>query len=147
MIITEEIIIKAIKQLEAAIYENCGKYYIGNNAVESVISDAIASVEAEKWLKYPENKPEIGIEVLMHNPVWIDENYNPKGIRIGFLDDVSGWTSAQWCNNIESYNTRTSDEDDDAFKLSLAIEQEPILWMYYPELPTPYQPEGRESHG
>lgn len=36
------------------------------------------------WKKYKEEKPPEGEEVLAYHPSWIDEDFNPRGIRIGF---------------------------------------------------------------
>lgn len=38
------------------------------------------------WKKYKEEKPPEGEEVLAYHPSWIDEDFNPRGIRIGFLE-------------------------------------------------------------
>ena len=59
-------------------------------------------------------------------------DFNPKGIRIGFLDDVSGWISAYWCNYHDDYHTRTSDEDDKQFNDYKAENQVPTHWMEIP---------------
>lgn len=57
----------------------------------------------------------------------------PQGIRIGFLDDLSGWTSAYWCNYHDEYHTRTSDEDDEQFEDYKAVNQIPTHWMPLPQ--------------
>lgn len=36
------------------------------------------------WKKFKEEKPSEGEEVLAYHPSWIDEDFNPRGIRIGF---------------------------------------------------------------
>ena len=36
------------------------------------------------WKKFKEEKPPEGEEVLAYHPSWIDEDFNPRGIRIGF---------------------------------------------------------------
>lgn len=35
------------------------------------------------WKKFKEEKPPEGEEVLAYHPSWIDEDFNPRGIRIG----------------------------------------------------------------
>ena len=86
-----------------------------------------------KWISTKSRIPKKGIEVLLFNEKWINEDYNPKGIRIGFLDDVSGWTSAYWCNYHDDYHTRTSDGDNKQFKDFKASNQVPTHWMSIPE--------------
>ena len=82
-----------------------------------------------RWIKVSEKLPTPGTEVLLYNEKWINEDFNPKGIRIGFRDDVSGWISAYWCNYHDDYHTRTSDEDDLQFVDSKAENQVPTHWM------------------
>lgn len=61
------------------------------------------------WINYKIEKPELGIEVLAYSSEWIDEDYNPKGIRVGFQDfskDSDGeFVSAKFCNSQDSYYT------------------------------------------
>ena len=75
------------------------------------------------------NKPELGVEVLLYSEKWINEDYNPKGIRVGFWCDVQEWVSAYWCNYHDEYHTRTSCEDDEKFEDSKAENQIPTHWM------------------
>lgn len=67
------------------------------------------------WIKIEKesNLPETGIEVLCFNENWIDEDFNPNGIRIGFLNDEE-WITAHWWNYQDTYMTIShSDCDDD----------------------------------
>ena len=81
-----------------------------------------------EWTKIDnENKPEG--EVLLFSEKWIHEDWNPKGIRIGFHDDVSGWVSAYWCNYHDDYHTRNSDEDNNQFEDFKAENQVPTHYM------------------
>lgn len=78
-----------------------------------------------EWKKINMLEIEAGIELLLYNEKWINEDYNPKGIRIGFYDDLDGWVSAYWCNYHDCYHTRVSSEDNDQFELSRAEDQVP----------------------
>ena len=40
-----------------------------------------------KWINYKEQKPPYGVEVLAYHHEWVNEYFNPKGIRVGFLQD------------------------------------------------------------
>ena len=80
-----------------------------------------------------ENESESGFEYLLYNEKWINEDYNPKGIRIGFLDDVSGWVTAKWCNYHDCYHTRTSIEDDVMFEDFKCENQIPTHFMEIPD--------------
>lgn len=82
------------------------------------------------WIKVSDELPERGVEIQLFNKLWINEDFNPLGIRFGFLDDVSGWVSAYWCNYHDSYHTRTSDEDDKTFEDFKAENQIPTHWKY-----------------
>lgn len=46
------------------------------------------------WKKFKEEKPSEGEEVLAYHPSWIDEDFNPKGIRIGFWNGGDDFKSA-----------------------------------------------------
>ena len=45
------------------------------------------------YINYQEQKPPIGVEVIAYNHKWVDEDFNSKGTRIGFLSD-DGFISA-----------------------------------------------------
>ena len=48
-----------------------------------------------EWNKVSEKKIPFGEEVIAFNEKWIDEDFNPNGTRIGFLQD-DGFISATW---------------------------------------------------
>ena len=50
------------------------------------------------WHKTEEELPEHGFEVIGYSEGWIDEDFNPKGMRVCYLDDF-GWHSAKWNND------------------------------------------------
>lgn len=79
-------------------------------------------------IKSEKDYPEKGTEVLLFKKSWINQDYNPRGVRIGYLDDVSGWVSAYWCNYHNAYHTRTSNEDNDQFEDFKSINQIPTHW-------------------
>ena len=39
------------------------------------------------WYKYSDVKPEYGKEVIAYHHLWVDEDFNPDGIRIGLVQD------------------------------------------------------------
>ena len=84
--------------------------------------------EKTRWMPINERMPPVGIEVLFQNDKWIDEDFNPKGIRIGFLDGDDIYYSAYYCGYHDEYHTRNSHEDDSHFKLEKAIDQIPTKW-------------------
>lgn len=47
------------------------------------------------WKKFKEEKPSEGEEVLAYHPSWIDEDFNPRGIRIGFWNG-GGDENGEW---------------------------------------------------
>jgi len=78
---------------------------------------------AQRWIPVEEDLPGIGVNVLIKSKEWIDEDYNPNGVRFGFMDDIA-WTSVRWCNQIEEFVTITTDSDDE----ELNIFQTPTHW-------------------
>jgi len=84
---------------------------------------------SDTWISVSERIPDQGIEVLLFSDKWIDEDFNPNGTRIGYLDGIAEWVSAYWCNYHDEYHTRTSVEDDSMFAEVKAIYQIPTHWM------------------
>ena len=82
------------------------------------------------WMILSENKPVSGLEILMYNAKWIDEDFNPNGTRIGFKSDVLGYVTAYWCNKHDEYLTRDSFENNTNFKNTKAEDQIPTHWCY-----------------
>ena len=52
---------------------------------------------------YEINVP-IGEEVIAFNEKWIDEDFNPNGTRVGFMQD-DGFVSATWNDEQDCYDT------------------------------------------
>lgn len=52
------------------------------------------------WKKFKEEKPSEGEEVLAYHPSWIDEDFNPRGIRIGFWNGGDDFKSAEFLRNV-----------------------------------------------
>jgi hypothetical protein len=57
------------------------------------------------WFDYSVTKPPIGVEVLAQSGNWINEDYNIRGIRIGFQneDENGPFVSAKWDNSGDIY--------------------------------------------
>jgi hypothetical protein len=57
------------------------------------------------WFDYSVTKPPIGVEVLAQSDNWINEDYNIRGIRIGFQneDENGPFVSAKWDNSGDIY--------------------------------------------
>ena len=87
-----------------------------------------SQLQKENWTLISEKLPPIGQEVLFQNDKWINMDYNPKGIRIGFLDGTENYYSAYWCSIHDEYHTRNSAEDDSNYKLKKGIDQIPTKW-------------------
>ncbi|MHA7822490.1 hypothetical protein ACVVIH_06980 [Chryseobacterium arthrosphaerae] len=58
------------------------------------------------WIKIESESdlPDEGIEVLCFNKNWINEDFNLKGIRIGFVN-CFGWTTAHYWDYQDTYVT------------------------------------------
>lgn len=82
-----------------------------------------------------EKSPPVNVEVILFNSNWIchnrkNENYNPRGIRIGFIDEKGDWTSAFLCNYDRRYYDRFSQEEEsEELRDDHAKEQIPTHWM------------------
>lgn len=64
------------------------------------------------WVKIDEQHPLPKFEeVLAYNKAWIDEDFCPLGVRIGFLGE-DGFLSATWVNDQDCYSTCSEEGDD-----------------------------------
>lgn len=83
------------------------------------------------WKKFKEEKPSEGEEVLAYHPSWIDEDFNPRGIRIGFWNGGADFKSAHWWDYQDCYITISHCDCDDNSLFSDRIKNsiEPELWI------------------
>ena len=88
------------------------------------------------YINYQEQKPPIGVEVIAYNHKWVDEDFNSKGMRIGFLSD-DGFISAFWYDEQDCYETisKLHCESNKDFYRSHIDNTEPEFWTPIPELP------------
>ena len=63
------------------------------------------------WHKFIEGSlPPVDVDVIAYSKKWIHPDYNPKGIRIGFMEE-DRFYSAQWDGDA-NYSTHCSDDND-----------------------------------
>lgn len=97
------------------------------------------------WHKTSEEMPEFGVEVIAYNEKWIDEDFNPNGTRVGFIQD-DGFTSANWNNEQDCYDTCSVEGDDyyqgvsgipgmDEYHKQFVKPNMPTHWMSIPKHP------------
>lgn len=105
---------------------------------ESRIEEARWTDVNPKWINYKKRKPEDFVEVLAYNKNWIDEDFNPTGIRIGFIDGNGDFTSAYWWDYQDCYETisKAICEENSEFYSKHIGNTEPTHWMSMPKLPT-----------
>ena len=95
---------------------------------------SVTGVDYE-WKKYSEEKPPLGQEVLAYHHDWVDEDFNPKGIRIGFQDLSEGsdgdFVSSHYWSNQDCYMTIPHSEcyDNPSFSDEIKNSIEPELWI------------------
>lgn len=98
-----------------------------------------------KWNKVSEVELPFGEEVIAFNEKWIDEDYNPNGTRVGFIQD-DGFVSATWNNEDDCYDTCYEEGDDyytgvsgipgmDEYHKQFAKPNMPTHWMPIPKHP------------
>jgi hypothetical protein len=86
------------------------------------------------WIKINEDyKPVEGVVVLGYNPSWVDEDYNPRGMNICFMQD-GYWLVSVWCNSCDCWHTKSTDAsmNPEHYK---PIEP-PTRYIAYPKPPT-----------
>ena len=68
----------------------------------------------EGWIKVSDKLPATGSEVISFNKKWIDEDFNPKGIRAATFccdwDEGNQWMTARYNPSQDSYINETADE-------------------------------------
>ena len=66
-----------------------------------------------EWNKVSDKEIPFGEEVIAFNEKWIDEDFNPNGTRVGFMQD-DGFISATWNNDDDCYDTCYEEGDMEA---------------------------------
>lgn len=95
------------------------------------------SDENPNWIKTEDELPPEGIEVIAFHHKWIDEDFNPNGTRIGFLNGNDEFTSAYWWDYQDCYETinKSNCEDNEDFYRNHIDNTEPEYWCYLPKPP------------
>ena len=76
------------------------------------IIDSLQQEESGVWIKIDADHPlPYGQEVIGYNKEWVDEDFNPSGTRVGFLNDIE-FISAKWVNDQDCYTTCSEEGDD-----------------------------------
>lgn len=87
------------------------------------------------WKKYSDEKPEEGVEVIAYNKAWVNEDFNPNGTRVGFIDGNGEFTSAYWWDYQDCYETisKSDCEEDKEFYSQHIDNTEPEFWLPMPK--------------
>lgn len=98
------------------------------------------------WISIKDEPLEIGMEVLAYNKEWIDEDFNPNGVRIGCLNGDGSFISAVWNSTHDCYGTCQEEGDD--YECSQQQDDGTVNTWYYrngervfghrPNMPTHY---------
>lgn len=89
----------------------------------------------ENWIKYTkESLPPKGEEVIAFSKKWINEDFNPRGIRVGFLTDDGQFISAYWWDYEDDYIAIYKDkcENSPDFFENHLDKTEPEYWLKIP---------------
>ena len=121
----------------SAEYCNTTEPLLTKSAEYSFIRGAQWSDENPNWIKTEDELPPEGIEVIAFHHKWIDEDFNPNGTRIGFLNGNNEFTSAYWWDYQDCYETinKSNCEADEDFYRSHIDNTEPEYWCYIPKPP------------
>lgn len=85
---------------------------------------------SEEWIELSmRTKPVTNQEVLGWNKYWVNEDYNPDGICLCFLDDEGVWTIAVWCGTHDEWHTW---EHNIPYKDRNGIKPAPTHWRPKP---------------
>lgn len=69
--------------------------------------------EENGWIKIDKKHPLPKFEeVLAYNKEWVEADFNPKGVRIGYLTDEGNFISAKYDPDEEDYISKYEEGDD-----------------------------------
>lgn len=134
-------------------YSECYKTNLPIKYSEVIIKDMIQSneefimkennefeINGVVWYRYcSEHMPPIGEEVISFNHKWINMDFNPKGIRVGFLGGDNQFISAFWWDYHDDYIAICKDkcESNPGFFENHLDNTEPEWWTYIPKFQSP----------
>lgn len=74
------------------------------------------------WIGIDDALPPHGKPVWLWSPNWVDEDFNPEGVRDGFYNDEGIWTSCGWdpCHDVY-----TTDETSVPLKWAYKVSPQP----------------------
>ena len=102
----------------------------------SVFLEGAKFVLENRYINYQEQRPPFGVEVIAYHHKWIDEDFNPRGIRVGFLG-FDGFISAFWYDEQDCYETISKQhcESNKDFYANHIDNIEPEFWTPIPKPP------------
>lgn len=85
--------------------------------------------EAQRFIPFEEEMPPEHEEVLFYNEKWINEDFNPRGIRIGFMSN-DDFTTAHWWSYQDTYETISHSDCDgnESFSQEIRESINPTHW-------------------
>ena len=102
----------------------------------SVFLEGAKFVLENRYINYQEQRPPFGVEVIAYHHKWIDEDFNPRGIRVGFLG-FDGFISAFWYDEQDCYETISKQhcESNKDFYANHIDNIEPEFWCPFTKPP------------
>lgn len=103
-----------------------------------------------EWIKIDKKHPLLKLEeVLAYNKEWVEADFNPKGVRIGYLTDEGNFISAKYEPDGEYYISKCEEGDDYQFFQTMENgtkrtwynngDDRGVIEGYRPNLPTHYK--------
>lgn len=88
------------------------------------------------WISAKDNPIPQGPFVIAYNQKWVDEDFNPQGVRIGFQSD-DGFISAYWWDEQDDFIAIAKwkwegDPEQESFFEHHLDNSEPTYWMPIP---------------
>ncbi len=91
---------------------------VSKTIIKETAKDCLTQIEEQSsnWIKISKNNPlPKFVEVLAYNKEWIEVDFNPKGVRIGYLTDEGNFISAKYEPDGEDYISKYEEGDDYQF--------------------------------
>ena len=89
------------------------------------------------WIRYKDDLPPKGVEVVAYHHKWKDKDFNPNGTRVGFLNGDDEFISSYWWDYQDCYQTISKSicENNKDFYERHIDNTEPEYWHYIPKPP------------
>lgn len=86
------------------------------------------------FIKYSDEQPPIGVEVLAFNKAWKEDEFDSTGLRVGYRDEEDNFIHTSWDNDQDCWSNISSEDIDSTDEYVKNEAVLPEYWAYKPIL-------------